>query len=156
MCWTPLLLDKKTSPPAGEEEQLLIQFPSSSRNTVFLMQGPSVAVYTEQPWQEAAVRQKNDTRYRTKTIQNNFINSVTFLLCTSVQPHPFSPLLKIHNACFLFIFLLKGIHKTSHQCIIYRSAMQSPTPKLNFSLTRCFQQNINKHHGLSSVSEVSL
>lgn len=104
---TPLLLDGKTSPPTEEEEQLLIQLQFSSRNTVFLTQEPSVQVYTEQPGQEAAVRQTNDTCYRTKTIQNNFINSVTFLLCTSVQPYPSSLLLKIHNACFLFRFFPK-------------------------------------------------
>lgn len=113
-------------------------------------------IIQEQPGQEADARQTNDTCYRTKTIQNNFINSVTFLLCTSVQPYPSSLLLKIDNACFLFRIFLKGRHKTSHQCIIYTSATQSPTPKLIFSLTRYFQQNVNKHHGLSSASEVRL
>lgn len=156
VCWTPLILDRKTSSPAEQEGQLLIQLQSSSTNTAFLMQEPSVQVYTEQPGQEADARQTNDTCYRTKTIQNNFINSVTFLLCTSVQPYPSSLLLKIDNACFLFRIFLKGRHKTSHQCIIYTSATQSPTPKLIFSLTRYFQQNVNKHHGLSSASEVRL
>lgn len=61
-------------------------------------------VYIEQPGQEVAVRQTNDTHYRTKTIQNNFINSVTFLLCTSVQPYPSSLLLKITMLAFCFVF----------------------------------------------------
>lgn len=43
MCWTPLLLDTKTSPPTEEKEQLLIQLQSSSRNTVFLMPGAKCA-----------------------------------------------------------------------------------------------------------------
>lgn len=86
------------------------------------MQEPSMQVYMEQPGQGADARQTNDTCYRTKTIQNNFINSVTFLLCTSVQPYPLGLLQKIDNACFLFRFFLKGRHKTSHQCIIYTSA----------------------------------
>lgn len=95
------------------------------------MQEPSVQVYTEQPGHGGDARQTNDTCCRTKTIQNNFINSVTFLLCTSVQPYPLGLLRKIDNACFLFCFFLKGRHKISHQCIIYTSATQSPTPKLN-------------------------
>lgn len=65
---------------------------------------PSMQTHMEQQGQEPDARQTNDTCYRTKTFQNNFINSVTFLLCTSVQPNPLSLLQKIDNACFCFNF----------------------------------------------------
>lgn len=103
MCWTALILDRDLQ-ICRRGGTITNPTPILFTNTVFLTREPRVQVYTEQPGQEADARQTNDSCYRTKTIQNNFINSVTFLLCTSVQPYPSGLLRKIDNACFLFRF----------------------------------------------------